>query len=145
MLWFDKNRLSLDAAIKDLAGLEQLIALKKLSIPGHGYSSIDVSALKELEELNLYEAFVRTLDLSRNIHLRSLNVGATAIDDLNLMGLRNLKVLIAAYDGEGFHDSYTPMPIMSMVRTMALVCKRYKTSKNNPVRPCCTTYEYRLG
>ena len=59
-----------------------------------------MSALKELEELNLYEAFVRTLDLSRNIHLRSLNVGATAIDDLNLMGLRNLKVLIAAYDGE---------------------------------------------
>lgn len=103
-----KNRLSLDAAIKNLAGLEQLIALKKLSIPGHGYSSIDVSALKELEELNLYEAFVRTLDLSRNTHLRYLNVGATAIDDLNLMGLKNLKVLIAAYDGEGFHDSYTP-------------------------------------
>ncbi|HRH76131.1 MAG TPA: hypothetical protein PK129_02195, partial [Cellvibrionaceae bacterium] len=97
-----------DSLIKDLAGLEQLIALKKLSIPGHGYSSIDVSALKELEELNLYEAFVRTLDLGRNTHLRYLNVGATAIDDLNLMGLKDLKILIAAYDGQGFHDVYTP-------------------------------------
>lgn len=103
-----KTRVSLDAAIKDLAGLEQLIALKKLSIPGHGYSSIDVSALKELEELDVYEAFLRKLDLSRNTHLRSLNVGATAIDDLNLVGLKDLKILIAAYDWEGFHYFYTP-------------------------------------
>ena len=71
--------------ITDLTGLENSVKMTNLNISNNpGITSVNLTMMPDLRDLNAGNTGITTLDLSQNTKLQSLSVGYTGLTELNL-------------------------------------------------------------
>ncbi len=95
-----------DAGITSLTGLEAFVNLKVFWVRGNPLTSIDVSFLANLEELNVNGSYygdnsiLTTLNLSGLNSLKTVVAAHNHLTSLDVTGLQNLEVLLCDYNIE---------------------------------------------
>ncbi|URC13838.1 T9SS type A sorting domain-containing protein [Flavobacterium sp. B183] len=82
--------------IKDITGIQDFTALESLAYGGNTFklSSIDLSKNVNLKTLDLTSNSLTTLDLSKNVNLENLTLGSNQLTKLDLSDNTKLKTLV---------------------------------------------------
>lgn len=114
--------------VTDAAAIQRLTKLKMLNLGGNRIESIDPTALVNLTDLRLFDAVIRTIDLSRNKSLVALYLQRTRIPSLDLTGLTALE---EAYLSEGVLTSLKAEGLEHLIRVDAVKNRLTEVSLKN--------------